>query len=225
MLSKLMRACESDNEIPPEERARYLRDMTVNFIIAGRDTTACALSWFVYELSKHPDVEKKLLDEMESVFQGRQPSYDDLNECHYLTACLSETLRLHPSVPLDIKTAVADDVLPSGTKVRAGHTVGYLPYAMAHLERIWGKDAAEFNPSRWLDEAGAFVRADPFKYPVFQAGPRMCLGVDMAMLEMKVVASILLPSLRFSVVKEPVYRVGLVLQMKSGLMTRISTRL
>ena len=224
LLAKLVRACDDDEEITRETRRKYIRDMVVNFIIAGRDTTACALSWLLDELSTHPDVEKKLLAEIESVFQGRQPSYDDLSECHYLTACLSETLRLHPSVPFDLKTVVAADQFPSGVKVRPGDSAGFHAYAMARLERIWGKDAAEFNPSRWLDEAGAFVRADPFKYPVFQAGPRMCLGVDMAMLEMKVVVSILLPSLRFSVVKEPKFRMGLVLQMKDGLMTKVSLR-
>jgi cytochrome P450 len=224
LLTKLMRACDSDAEVGADERDQYLRDMTVNFIIAGRDTTACALSWLLFELCAHPAVEKRLLEELDGVLQGRLPSFDDLNECHFLTACLSEALRLHPSVPLDIKTAVADDVLPTGTKVFAGHTVGYLPYSMARLESIWGADAAEFNPSRWLDSNGGFVRADAFKYPVFQAGPRQCLGVDMAMLEMKVVVGMLLPRLQFTIIEEPTYRVGLVLQMKNGLITQVTKR-
>jgi cytochrome P450 len=162
-----------------------------------------------------------LLEELDTVLQGRPPTYDGLNECHYLTACLSEALRLHPSVPFDIKSVVKDDVFPSGVAVKAGDSAGYCPYAMARLSWVWGADAAEFNPSRWLDDSGAFVRADAFKYPVFQAGPRQCLGVDMAMLEMKVVVSILLPQLHLTVLQVPKYRTGLVLQMtEAGLKTQ-----
>jgi cytochrome P450 len=225
LLAKLVSACDADAEISRENRRKYIRDMVVNFIIAGRDTTACALSWFVYELSMKPQVEQRLLAELDSVFQGRNPTYDDLSECHYLSACLSETLRLHPSVPFDVKTVVKDDVFPSGVRVRAGDAAGYNPYCMARLEWIWGADAAEFNPSRWLDSNGGFVRADAFKYPVFQAGPRQCLGVDMAMLEMKVVVGMLLPRLQFTIVTPPRYRMGLVLQMREpGLITKVSLR-
>uniref|UniRef100_A0A0E0N3S8 Cytochrome P450 n=1 Tax=Oryza rufipogon TaxID=4529 RepID=A0A0E0N3S8_ORYRU len=63
---------------------------------------------------------------------------------------------------------------------------------MARVEDIWGADCEEFRPERWLDEVGAFRPESPFKYPVFHAGPRMCLGKEMADIQMKsIVASVL----------------------------------
>jgi len=224
LLSKLIVASESDDSIEPSQRMSYLRDMTVNFIIAGRDTTACAFSWFLYELSKHPDAEKHVVAELEEVLQGRAPTFDTLQECQYLMAALSETLRLHPSVPFDPKTVVTDDVLPCGVRVKAGDTVAYLPYAMGRMPFIWGPDCLEFKPERWIKD-GVFVREDACKFTAFQAGPRQCLGLDMAYLEMKVVAAMLLPHYRFVLLEEPKYRVGIVLQMKNGLQVTVERRL
>lgn len=224
LLSKLMSASEADEEVEPSKKHTYLRDMTINFIIAGRDTTACALSWFFYRLARNPDVEQKLLAELETMIEGKRASFDDLNACHYLTACLSETLRLHPSVPFNPKTAIADDQFPNGCVVRKGDSVAYLSYAMGRMKEIWGEDAETFRPERWISEEGKFVREDPCKFVAFQAGPRLCLGLDMAMLEMKTAVSILLPRFKFTLMEEPTYRVGLVLQMKHGLMMRVDGR-
>lgn len=224
LLSKLMSACEADDEVEPAKRDQYLRDMTLNFIIAGRDTTACALSWFFNEVSQRPEVEAKLVAEIDSVFQGRRVAFDDVSQCHYLTACLSETLRLYPSVPSSPKTAVEADTLPCGVVLRPGDTVTYFPYGMGRQTAIWGPDAAEFRPERWLNDDGVFVREDPCKFTAFQAGPRMCLGVDMAMLEMKVVAALLLREFHFNVLNIPQYRTTLVLQMLDGLQVRVLKR-
>jgi cytochrome P450 len=224
LLSKLMLASEADKEIDPKERDGYLRDMTVNFIIAGRDTTACALSWFVYEMCKNPTVQRKLLDEIELLIEGKPVSFDVLADCQYLTACLSETLRLHPSVPFNPKTAVDDDVFPCGARVSKGASVAYLPFCMGRMKSIWGNDALTFRPERWLNEEGHFVREDQCKFTAFQAGPRVCLGLDMAMLEMKVVIATMLPQFEFELLEEPQYRVGLVLQMRNGLKLRVQRR-
>lgn len=226
LLSRLMLACEADKEIEESKRAAYLRDMTVNFIIAGRDTTACAMSWFVYELAKNPDVASKLISELESSGGSldKDLSFDQLNECHYLHACLSETLRLHPSVPFNPKTAMGTDTFPCGKSVKKGDSVAYSPYAMGRRTDLWGPDARQFKPDRWLDENGNYRREDACKNPVFQAGPRICLGLDMAMLEMKVVMSILVPAFTFKVMEEPMYRIGLVLQMKNGLKVHVQRK-
>lgn len=226
LLTKMIAVVEAESGGEPlTKTTAYLRDMTVNFMIAGRDTTACALSWFTYELTQHPEVEARLRAELSAVIGDRTPSFDDFADTHYLTACLSETLRLHPSVPFDLKTAHAADVLPSGAKVRAGDSVAYIPYAMARMKWLWGADACEFRPERWLDASGAFQREDPFKFAAFQAGPRLCLGVDMAMLEMKVVVAMILSRFTFEAVNTPRYRTGLVLQMDNeGFQVRVKPR-
>jgi cytochrome P450 len=114
-------------------------------------------------------------------------------------------------VPENAREAVAADVLPSGVRVGAGWDVAVIPWAMARLPELWGPDAASFRPLRWLetnatsDEDGSIGstarltprRVSPFVNPVFWGGPRQCLGMDMAQLEVKMVVSRLLPRFCF----------------------------
>lgn len=96
-------------------------------------------------------------------------------------------MRLYPPIQFDSKFCLKDDVLPDGTFVKSGTRVTYHPYAMGRMEEIWGSDCMEFKPERWLKD-GVFLSVNLFKYPVFQAGLRVCLGKEMALLEMKIVA-------------------------------------
>ncbi|KAF2325317.1 hypothetical protein GH714_026441 [Hevea brasiliensis] len=124
------------------------------------------------------------------------------------------------------KPTVSDDVLPDGTALKKGTRVTYHPYAMGRLEVLWGPDWADFKPERWLQEADgvnnkrSFIGRDPYTYPVFQAGPRVCLGKEMAFLQMKRVVSGVLS--RFKVVpaaedgEEPVFIAYLTNKMKGG---------
>ncbi|XP_020225073.1 cytochrome P450 94A1 [Cajanus cajan] len=121
--------------------------------------------------------------------KSEAPVYDEVKHMVYTHAALCESMRLYPPVPMDTKEAVEDDVLPDGTVVKKGTMVTYHVYAMGRMESIWGDDWAEFKPERWLekDETGKwrFVGRDSFTYPVFQAGPRMCLGKEMAFMQMQ----------------------------------------
>ncbi|KAH9309504.1 hypothetical protein KI387_037415, partial [Taxus chinensis] len=95
---------------------RALRDMTLNFVLAGRDTTSLALCWFFSLLHKHPHVEDKIVSEIRRIVEvGSDLSVEEVKEMHYLRAALSETLRLYPSLPINWKEAMQDDVLPDGT--------------------------------------------------------------------------------------------------------------
>lgn len=180
VLSRFMRLKADDGSMAVLHDDKYLRDVVMNFIIAGRDTTAQALSWAVYMLAQHPEVEARMLAEVEELFPaGTVPSQAAIKSLKYTRAVVLETLRLWPSVPKDSKQAVADDVLPDGTKIRAGWLVIYVPFVMGRDESIWGKDAGEFKPTRFLDVS----EPDPYEYPVFNAGDRQCLGKNMALLE------------------------------------------
>ncbi|KAJ8491914.1 hypothetical protein OPV22_013635 [Ensete ventricosum] len=101
-------------------------------------------------------------------------------------------MRLYPPVVWDSKHAASDDVLPDGTRIREGDRVTYFPYGMGRMERLWGGNCLEFDYRRWLSESGEVVRESPFKFPVFQAGPRICLGKEMAFLKMKYIAAAVL---------------------------------
>uniref|UniRef100_K3WMN2 Cytochrome P450 n=1 Tax=Globisporangium ultimum (strain ATCC 200006 / CBS 805.95 / DAOM BR144) TaxID=431595 RepID=K3WMN2_GLOUD len=180
------------NEFDP----KYLRDIVVNFLIAGRDTTAQALSWFFYNLSSHPEVVAKIRAEIAAklpeLASGKivTPTMEQVQDLVYLEAALKETLRLHPSVPLETKHVVRDIVLSDGTFIRGGTTVALPFYGIGRMAHIWGPDAEVFSPDRWIDaQTGKLINVSAYKFVAFNAGPRLCLGMNLAMLEMKLVVS------------------------------------
>ena len=107
---------------------KFLKDMSINFLLAGRDTSALALSWFFWLVATHPHVEEKIIEEMNQVFGSsnkRSLSRYVLHRLTYLHAALSEALRLYPSVPVDVKHIIEDDVLPDGNHIKKGHRLSY----------------------------------------------------------------------------------------------------
>ncbi|PHT40602.1 CytochromeB1 [Capsicum baccatum] len=123
-----------------------------------------------------------------------------LEKMHYLHATLTETLRLYPAVLVDGRCADADDVLPDGFHISKGDGVYYLSYAMGRMPYIWGNDAEDFRPERWL-KGGIFQPESPFKFIAFHAGPRICLGKDFAYRQMKILSMALLHFFRIYIGK------------------------
>ncbi|KAI9023401.1 cytochrome P450 [Hyaloraphidium curvatum] len=181
-----------------------LRDIVMNFLIAGRDTTAQTLSWLFWELSRNPQVEKKLREEIIAVVgKTGDITYDQTKEMKYANAVFNETLRLHANVPAQARRAAEDCVLPgTGTPIYKGNAVQVSSYAMGYLERIWGPDAKTFRPERWIDEKGSLIKENQFKWPVFNAGPRICLGMNMATQEGIIFLAAILREFTFNVVNE-----------------------
>ncbi|MCL7041901.1 hypothetical protein MKW94_009756 [Papaver nudicaule] len=209
---------------------KYLRDIILNFIIAGRDTTAATLSWFLYRLCKHPHIQEtiaqevreatKLKDNMSFGDFAASMTEEAIGKMQYLHAALSETLRLHPAVPMDPKICFSDDTLPDGFDVKKGDMVAYVPYAMGRMKFIWGDDAEVFRPERWLNNDGVFQNESPFKFTAFQAGPRICLGKEFAYSQMKIFSAVLLRFFRFKLVDQTKvvnYRTMINLHIKDGL--------
>ncbi|PUZ40430.1 hypothetical protein GQ55_9G423300 [Panicum hallii var. hallii] len=205
MLSRFIQAATNESGTVDY---KYLRDIILNIVIAGKDTTAGALAWFLYMACKHPEVQEKIREEATRATGASETATAEefaqsltdeaLNKMHYLHAALTETLRLYPSVPLDNKQCFGDDVLPDGSSVSKGDIVFYVPYAMGRMEYLWGADAEAFRPERWLDgDGGEFRAQSPFKFTAFQAGPRICLGKEFAYRQMKIFAAVLLRSFAF----------------------------
>ncbi|KAL7203645.1 hypothetical protein ACSBR2_016834 [Camellia fascicularis] len=209
---------------------QYLRDIILNFMIAGKDTSANTLSWFFYLLCKNPLIQEKIAREVKEVTssQGYGSSVDDfttsltdevLEKMHYLHSALTETLRLYPAVPMDGRCAETDDILPDGFKLKKGDGVYYMSYAMGRMPYIWGDDAEDFRPERWLNN-GVFQPESPFKFIAFHAGPRICLGKDFAYRQMKIVSTALLRFFRFKLADETknvTYKTMFTLHINGGL--------
>ncbi|XP_021891766.1 cytochrome P450 86A1 [Carica papaya] len=237
LLSRFMKKRDIDGNAFPTP---VLQRIALNFVLAGRDTSSVALSWFLWLLMNHPEIEKKVVHEISTVLRetrGENPgkwveeplTFDEADKLVYLKAALAESLRLYPSVPQDFKYVVNDDVLPDGTPVPAGSTVTYSIYSVGRMKAIWGEDCAEFRPNRWLSTEGDRFEPpkDGYKFVAFNAGPRTCLGKDLAYLQMKSVASAILLRYRLSLV--PGHRVeqkmSLTLFMKNGLRVYLQPRI
>ncbi|KAK4408305.1 cytochrome [Sesamum angolense] len=219
-----------------DEKRRFLRDIVISFILAGKDSTSTALTWFFWLIAGHPHCERLIYNELAAASPDKFPcifSYDKLKELNYLHAALSESLRLFPPIPINSRLAMSSDTLSNGTYVRKGWFADYSAYAMGRMERLWGADCREFRPERWLDENGVFQPCDQFKFPVFHCGPRMCLGKEMAYVQMKSIAAAMM--YKFEVVAvdgggcperivNPPYTLSLFLKMKGGLPVRLKRR-
>ncbi|XP_058767139.1 cytochrome P450 94C1-like [Vicia villosa] len=221
LLSRFMGSLNSNED-------EYLRDIVVSFLLAGRDTVASALTGFFMLLSKNPDVEEKIRVELDRVMNPVQEvaTFEQTREMHYVNAAIHESMRLFPPVQFDSKFALEDDVLPDGTFIKKGSRVTYHPYAMGRMETIWGPDFMEFKPERWLRE-GVFVPKCPFKFPVFQAGLRVCLGKELAIVEMKSVVAALVRRFDVRVVgpnQEPRFAPGLTATFSGGLPVKFYER-
>ncbi|CAI0408227.1 unnamed protein product [Linum tenue] len=194
LLSRFMRVVGNDDV--------FLRDIIISFLLAGRDTVAAALTSFFWLVAKHRHVQSEILAEASRVLgpDDDSVSYEQVEKLQYLQAAVYESMRLYPPIQFDSKFAQSDDVLPDGTPVRKGDRVTYHPYAMGRSEGIWGRDCLDFKPERWLRSgSGSFCPpVNPFEYPVFQAGLRVCLGKEMALVEMKTVAVSLLRRFHFN---------------------------
>ncbi|XP_028776829.1 cytochrome P450 704C1-like [Neltuma alba] len=216
---------------------KYLRDIILNFMIAGKDTSANTMSWFFYMLCKYPLVQEKIAQEVKQVTNYSSSHHQTmssianvdefvanitdscLDRMHYLHAALTETLRLYPAVPINGRTAGADDILPDGHRINKGDSIYYLAYAMGRMPFIWGPDADQFRPERWL-ENGTFQPQSPFKFVAFHAGPRICLGRDFAYRQMKIVSMALVRFFRFKLEDETrnvTYKTMFTLHIHNGL--------
>ncbi|CAK9156618.1 unnamed protein product [Ilex paraguariensis] len=232
LLSRFMKKKESYSNT-------FLQQVALNFILAGRDTSSVALSWFFWLVTKNPRAEEKILKEICTVLietRGDNDTskwlddplvFEEIDRLIYLKAALSEALRLYPSVPEDSKHVITDDVLPDGTFVPAGSSITYSIYSTGRMKYIWGEDCLEFKPERWLSKDGKkFDLQDSFKFVSFNAGPRICLGKDLAYLQMKSIAAAVLLRHRLTVVPghQVEQKMSLTLFMKYGLKVNVHPR-
>ncbi|KAK7260289.1 hypothetical protein RIF29_26218 [Crotalaria pallida] len=234
ILSRFLMESKKD---PTTMTDQYLRDIILNFMIAGKDTSANTLSWFFYMLCKNPLIQEKIAVEVREVTCSHEtePNIDEfvanltdatLDKMHYLHAALTETLRLYPAVPTDGRVAEALDILPDGHKIKKGDGIYYLAFGMGRMPSIWGEDAEEFRPERWLNN-GIFQPESPFKFVAFHAGPRICLGKDFAYRQMKIMAMALLQFFKFKLANETqcvTYKVMFTLHIDKGLPLRVVQR-
>ncbi|OLL25596.1 Cytochrome P450 52A13 [Neolecta irregularis DAH-3] len=139
---------------------KVIRDQIMSLLLAGRDTTATALSWTFYELARSQPIWTLLRNEV-SKLRGQKPTFDNLKSMKYLQAVISETLRLYPSVPHNVRASMKETTLPRGggpdgnepVICPKGTTINFTIHTMHTREDLWGPDASIFRPERWLNSS------------------------------------------------------------------------
>lgn len=216
LLSRLLNG-EHNGTIPNDTE---LRDWVMNFLIAGRDTTAALLTWVIYELNNHPEVMQKLVEEVDQVCPtDEEITWHQVGELRYMKRVLQETLRLRPSLPVEGVSAACDQTV-NGVFIKANSAMIYCPWLLGRSKEIWGEDCLEFKPDRFIEPP------KPYTLMAFHGGPRVCLGQEMAYVEAKVVLAGLLR--RFTVEPDPSHKVivkaGVIMNSANGLVCRLTKR-
>ncbi len=173
-------------------------DNIKTFLFAGHDTTASALSWALYLLSKNSDVEKKLLNEIDSSnLEGSDLTYEMLNKFTYLDCIIKETLRLYPSAGFTRQVMRGNRTCQLGKyTVPEGVEIFIFPNFMQHSKKYWGETALNFKPDRWIGMKNISEKA----YLPFSLGRRNCVGMKLALTEMKCTLVMLLRKYKFEFV-------------------------
>ncbi|KAL0443162.1 UNVERIFIED_CONTAM: Alkane hydroxylase MAH1 [Sesamum latifolium] len=177
LLTTFRKAYEEKNIGSCRGLSVFLRDTALNLMLAGRDTTSTCLTWLFWLIATNPLTETKIREEMESKLHLKDDknwrffSVEESRKLVYLHGALCESLRLFPPVALEHKAPIAPDTLPSGN----------------YLEPNTKGGGTKHEPS--------------YKFPAFNAGPKTCLGKEMAFVQMKMVAA---ADIRFNLEGHPV---------------------
>ncbi|KAJ7611336.1 cytochrome P450 [Roridomyces roridus] len=213
LLSVLLKANLS-NDLPSNQRMSDTEIMAQirAFLFAGHETTSSSVSWVLYELSVHPNMQEKLREELFSL-PTEAPTMDQLNSLKYLESVVRETLRLRAPVISATRMAMRDDVLPLSKPYidRRGNThqellmprgqVIHIPILAVNTDKeTWGADALEFKPDRWdaLPDAVTSIPGVWANLLTFYAGPHACIGYRFSLVEMKALLFVLLRAFEFA---------------------------
>ncbi len=210
---------ETGNSFSDQEIA----DNLLTFISAGHETTALALAWTFYLLALHPEIERRLVEDIRSAIGetgGLSPT--TLSRLVYARQAIEEAMRLYPPAPI-VARAARRDISLGGYQVKRGTPV-YVPiYAMHRHRRLWS-EPDRFDPERFRPEAAKARHR--YSYLPFGAGPRICVGMGFAMLEAVVILAVLLPAFRFTLASDipPPLTMRITLRPGGGMPMRVERR-
>ncbi|KAJ6869669.1 hypothetical protein NC651_034409 [Populus alba x Populus x berolinensis] len=210
----------------------FLRDTIVTFMLAGRDTVSSCLSWFFWLVSKNPAAGAKIREELETTLPEKEAEkrrlfdIEEIKKLVYLHGALCESLRLYPPIHSEFKSPLRQDILPSGHRVNPKTKIVFSLYAMGRMSSVWGDDCFEFKPERWITDRGGMKHEPSYKFFAFNAGPRTCLGKDVAFTQMKAVVAAIIYNYQVQVVDEHAVTPSqsVVLHMKHGMKVKLTKR-
>ncbi|XP_072563267.1 cytochrome P450 4V8 isoform X2 [Paramormyrops kingsleyae] len=212
---------EHGNKLTPKD----IQEEVDTFMFEGHDTTAAAMNWAIHLLGSHPEVQRKVQQELQEVFgsSDRPVNMDDMKKLRYLECVIKESLRLFPSVPM-FGRSICEDCVIKGYKVPRGANAIIIPYAL-HRDPRYFPEPELFRPERFLPENS--TGRHPYSYIPFSAGLRNCIGQRFALMEEKVVLSYILRYFNIEAMqkREDLKPIGdLILRPEKGIWIRLTKR-
>lgn len=178
--------------------SEVVRDQLVTFLFAGHETSATALTFACWLLAGDVETRDRLEDELEAVFGGRDPTFADLPELEYTEAVVREALRLYPPITETYREPFEETTL-GNYRIPVGTTLQLSFYGVQRDDRWWDTPE-EFRPERWLEDS----ERPEYAYAPFSGGPRHCLGMRFAMVELQLALATLVSRLEFERVTESI---------------------
>ena len=193
LLSMMMAAVDGRTGEPMS--VQDIKDEVLNVGVGAYETTSSSLAWIFYLLARHPDVESKLLQEVDDVCADRQPTFDDLARLRYTRMVIDETLRLYSPAWQTMRRAIAADAIGEYHIPANGNL--YLNNYLLHRHPAFWDAPEDFRPERFAPDVSAGRQKNA--YVPFGAGPRMCLGKHFALMELQLVVATISQRFRFRV--------------------------
>ncbi|XP_068211245.1 cytochrome P450 4C1-like [Palaemon carinicauda] len=190
-LDLLLQYSQNENVDLPDED---IREEVDTFMFEGHDTTTAAINWSLFLLGLHPEIQAKVHEELDSVFEDpdRPVTPEDIRELKYLENCIKESLRIFPSVPF-FGREMKEEMVIGDFQIPANTPVTIMTYRL-HRDPKYFRNPEIFDPDRFLPENSK--NRHPFAYIPFSAGPRNCIGQKFAMMEEKIILSHILRKFR-----------------------------
>jgi cytochrome P450 len=221
MLSLMLSAAERVTGGPPVSDLQ-IRDEVATLFLAGHDTTSAALAWLWYLLARHPEVERRVVEEVDAALGQRPATYEDLTRLRYTEMAVRESMRLYPAAGFLYGRQATEDVHLAGYTLRRGSWVFISPYVV-HRDAKYFKDPEVFDPERFAP--GRVAEIPPYAYLPFGGGPRTCIGNGFAMMEIILAAATILQTFRLVLDQgEATAQMEIVLRPKGGLRMRALRR-
>ncbi|CAN1333491.1 Cytokinin hydroxylase [Linum perenne] len=184
---------------PSKNGLQLIMDECKTFFFAGHETTALLLTWTVMLLASNPSWQDKVRAQVNEVCNSQPVSLEHLPKLNLLNMVINESLRLYPPATVMPRMAF-EDIRLGDLNIPKGLSIWIPVLAIHHSQELWGKDADEFNPDRFVSRTYAPGR----HFFPFAAGPRNCIGQSFAMMEAKIILAMLVS--KFSFTLSPSYR-------------------
>ncbi|WP_353855639.1 bifunctional cytochrome P450/NADPH--P450 reductase [Bacillus sp. Bos-x628] len=186
LLSLMLHAKDPETgERLSDENIRY---QIITFLIAGHETTSGLLSFAIYFLLKNPEELKKAVQEADEVLQGELPTFKQVQKLSYIRMVLNEALRLWPTAPSFSLYAKEDTVIGGKYPIEKNQSVTVLIPKLHRDQTVWGEDAEEFKPERFMHPE----KIPQHAYKPFGNGQRACIGMQFALHEATIVLAMVL---------------------------------